>query len=442
MSNVIPLVAGAPIPCGVRETSPPEAAIEPMEEKIAAVTSITPDTDVASLRDEMLRMVADIEFRLAQQYELRARSAGLPPERIYAEDMATTRHALTGYTLSSNSPTAGSIAWTSLHVVYLGVDYVCANGSTPNRYVWFVKPASGTAVTLNTGNAVPSLGPDDQLLFVNDGGVARVADSAVSYAVADNTVGNSQLMDGAVTSDKTDFYATLNTAITNAQNAADIAQSTADGSITTYFQAAAPWANGDASAGGASNPAAKVGDVWYDSDDGQAYRWSGAAGSPANQWIPITDSDITTALANANAAQNTANKKIQTFYAPSTSVPTAETGGDMWIVTDQNNKLKRATAVGTGGWVDVLLGDAAISGVGGGKVGTGINANNVTTGTLNGTLVGTGINGSNVTSGTVAGVRIGSGVAPSVLTGAGTMPVAGLPTVPTSKINTATHLLY
>lgn len=373
--------------------------------------SVTP-ASVAELREEFQRAVADVEFRLAQQYELKRRMETGEMDRVYAEDIVSTKHMLTGYTLTSNSPSAGSIAWSSLHIVYLGVDYTAVNGNTTNKFVWFVKPGSGTSVTLNTGNTVPTLGPDDQLLFINDGGVARVADNSVAYAVAPGSVGNTQLVDGAVTAAKTDFYTALNTAITNAQTAADLAQATADGAINTYFQAAQPWANGS------SHTPDRIGDIWYDSDDGQAWRWSGNGGT----WVMIEDSNIASALAAANAAQTTANTKIQTFYAANASTPTATAVGDMWVVTDQNNKLRRASATGTGSWVDVLLGDQAISGIGGSKVGTGISATNITTGTLTGSLVGTGINATNITTGTV--------------------PVDQVPTLTATKLNTAFHMLY
>jgi len=53
--------------------------------------------------------------------------------------------------------------------------------------------------------------------------------------------------------------------ITDAQTAANDAQATADGKVTTFYQATSPTADG-------------VGDLWIDTDNGnKAYRWSGSA---------------------------------------------------------------------------------------------------------------------------------------------------------------------
>lgn len=383
------------------------------------------------LHDELSHFLSDVEFRLGQTREIEARIARseggqvATPTTVYAEDINIGRHQITGYTVTANSPSSGSIAWSSVHVVYNGVDYTIANGSTANKYVWFVKPASGTSATLSTGNTKPTLGPTDALIFVNNGGTPISAlESSVPPTVADGAISNAELAPGAVTADKTNFYDALVAQITSASNKADLAQATADGSIDTYFQATAPWANGDATAGGATNPAGKVGDVWYGSSDGHAYRWSGASGSPANTWVLISDTDIATALANAQTALGTAQGKITTFYAASTSTPSATAVGDMWVVTDKNNLLRRASAVGTGSWADIQFGDAAISGIAGSKVGTGISASNVTTGTMNGTLVGSGISATNVTTGTLNGGLVGNG------------------TLTPTKLNILQHILY
>lgn len=362
----------------------------------------------AGLRHEMDAAVADMERRYAQARELERSALYGEARQAHAEDLNLNMALLEGFTLTSNSPTAPAIAWASLHVVFQGVDYTISDGNTTNKFVWFVKPGSytpGTPMALNTSNTQPTLGANDSLLFVNNGGVAvDVTQSNVAYAVGGAVVGTNQLADNAVTAAKTDFYATLSASITTAIGKADAAQATADGSVTTYFQSAAPWADGDATAGGATNPAAKVGDVWYDSDDGQAYRWSGAGGSPANTWVQIEDNSIAAALGVAQAAQTTANSRITTFYAIDTATPTALAIGDLWIVTNQGNKLKRATATGTANWVDVQFGDAAISGIGGAKV--------------------------------------GAGIAPSNLTGAGTAPLGAIPQLGPAKLNAAFHMLY
>lgn len=379
---------------------------------------------IEALREEMRAAVADIEFRLKQQYELMRRADGGAMDSVYVEDLNDGKHRATGYTVTSNSPSAGHIAWASLHIVFLGVDWTIADGNTltggPFKYIYFIKPGSGTTATLQMSNTLPSLGPNDALIFVNNAGVpTSVLESSIPAAVGNNSVVNTSIVDGSVTSTKTDFYTAMATSITNAQNAANLAQQTADGAIVTYFQSAQPWAPGT------SHTPDKVGDIWYDSDDGQAWRWSGNGGT----WVMIEDSNIGAALAAANAAQGTANTKITTFYAAIAAIPTSLSIGDLWVVSDNQNAIRRATTVGANtlaNWPLQQFGDGAISGVGGGKVGTGIDGSNITLGTVVAARVGTGVNGAILTTatGTVTTTQIASGA------------------ITPTRMNTAFHLLY
>lgn len=384
------------------------------------------DSIKAGLRSEMSAAIADIERRLAQAREIeRAIATGVPRESVHAEDLNVGFAMIDGYNLTANSPAAGSIAWSSLHVVLLGVDYTIADANTALKYAWFVKPGSytpGTPVSLQTSNTMPTLGPQDALIFINNGGTPiSVLESSVVYAVGAGVVGNAQL-----------DTATQNL-LTNLQQTDIALQQRVDGVITSYYQNDPPWASGAVSPGGGD---VNMGDIWYDSNDGGAFRWTGASGTPANTWQRIADTDTSALAAKVNT-------KVSTYLSASTSAPVAPSGGfavgDMWMQTDLGNKLQRWNGTA---WVDVLLGDGAISGVSGAKIGTGINAGNVTTGTLAGTLVGTGINGTNITTGTIGGARVGAGVAPTVLTGAGTAPVAAIPTLTPAKLNTAFHMLY
>jgi hypothetical protein len=134
----------------------------------------------------------------------------------------------------------------------------------------------------------------------------------------------------------------ISTAITNAATA----QTTADGKIVSFYQAAAPTAEG-------------VGDLWTDTDDSnQLYRWDGGS------WVSVRDATIAAAQADASqaitdaaTAQGTADGKVTTFIQA--TAPSAEGIGDLWIDSDDGNKLYRATAAGTGSWVEIQ--DAAIS---------------------------------------------------------------------------------
>jgi len=73
-------------------------------------------------------------------------------------------------TLTANSPVAGSIAWTSFHIVYNGVDYSIPAGNSSHVYTWW--PYNGGAGgALQTSDVQPNLGVDDLLLFINKNGI-------------------------------------------------------------------------------------------------------------------------------------------------------------------------------------------------------------------------------------------------------------------------------
>ena len=85
-----------------------------------------------------------------------------------------------------------------------------------------------------------------------------------------------------------------------------------------------------------------VGDVWFDTDDGnKQYYWTGTA------WVSVQDNAIAT-------AQATADSKIKTFYQ--TTAPTATGAGDVWFDTDDGNKQYRWSG---SAWVSVQ--DTAIA---------------------------------------------------------------------------------
>ena len=115
------------------------------------------------------------------------------------------------------------------------------------------------------------------------------------------------------------------TALADASNA----QATADGKIQSFYQTSAPTSGMD------------EGDLWVDTDDNnKLHRYNGSA------WVNIQDASITAAqadasqaLANAATAQSTADGKIITFVQD--SAPTAEGIGDLWMDTNDNNKLHR-----------------------------------------------------------------------------------------------------
>jgi hypothetical protein len=185
-------------------------------------------------------------------------------------------------------------------------------------------------------------------------------DADIAQAISDAAAAQSAADDAATAA------AAANTAAAAAQSAADAAQATADGSITTYYSSDPPWATGT------TQDASKVGDMWFDSDTGQAYRWTGSSGSPANTWQIIEDNQIAAALAAAQTAQNTADGKITAYYQ--TSAPTDHDEGDLWYDTDNGNAVSywngsawTAVPTGTAGLAD---GAVTSTKIGSGAVGS------------------------------------------------------------------------
>ena len=95
-----------------------------------------------------------------------------------------------------------------------------------------------------------------------------------------------------------------------------------------------------------NQPTAKaIGDIWYDTDANPVaiHRWNGS------QWIDITTTALSAALAAAGDAQATADGKIKTYYQASAPT-TGMSVGDLWVDTDDGNRLYRYSG---SQWVDV-----------------------------------------------------------------------------------------
>ena len=113
----------------------------------------------------------------------------------------------------------------------------------------------------------------------------------------------------------------LNSAITQINNDMGALQDAiADGLITTYYQATKP-------------TEANVGDLWFNTSTGKLGRYNGV------DYDSIEDSDIIAAVQAAQNAQTTADGKIVSFYQA--EQPTEGTKGDLWIDTDNFNRLHR-----------------------------------------------------------------------------------------------------
>ena len=114
-----------------------------------------------------------------------------------------------------------------------------------------------------------------------------------------------------------------------------------------------------------------TGDLWFDTNDKNKVYRAGSAGAneiTAGEWELMRDTDVAqaisdaadaaasaaTAIANAATAQGTADGKVTTFYQ--TTAPTAEGIGDLWVDTDDGNKLYRWSGAA---WVEIQDDDIA-----------------------------------------------------------------------------------
>jgi hypothetical protein len=116
---------------------------------------------------------------------------------------------------------------------------------------------------------------------------------------------------------------------TGLKKLADDAQATADGKILSFFQ--------DGQPSTAAGDVLSLGDLWFNTTNGDntPYRYNGAV------WSPAQDAGLKKL---ANDAQATADGKITTFYAddePEDTTAYTLALGDLWIDTNDKNKLHR-----------------------------------------------------------------------------------------------------
>lgn len=105
-------------------------------------------------------------------------------------------------------------------------------------------------------------------------------------------------------------------------------QNQIDGNITTYFYSGVPTIDTLPASEWVTNEEKNnhLGDLYYDQDTGYAYRFALCDG--VYKWIEVLDSDVSEALALANAAQDTADSKRRVFV----STPyTPYDNGDLWF---------------------------------------------------------------------------------------------------------------
>lgn len=123
-------------------------------------------------------------------------------------------------------------------------------------------------------------------------------------------------------------------------------QDQVDGNITTWFYSGVPSLENEPAVDWTTdNEKIKhIGDLYYDQDTGYAYRFNYDNSKNEYGWLKITDSDVTEALAIANSAQDTADRKRQNFVV---TPYTPYDVGDFWI--KDNKDLYRCQTKRTSG---------------------------------------------------------------------------------------------
>lgn len=141
------------------------------------------------------------------------------------------------------------------------------------------------------------------------------------------TINGVQIAPGAITGDK--LAQQVNAQITGAANAAQQAQTTADGKNKIYYQNTQPGLTGN-----------KKGDTWFDTANGyKAYVWdgtkwsaspfgSGALSDAVNSSITTAGSNASTALANAAAAKTAADQAAKDAQTAQSNASAAKTAAD------------------------------------------------------------------------------------------------------------------
>ena len=138
--------------------------------------------------------------------------------------------------------------------------------------------------------------------------------------------------------------------------AAEDAQAAADGQIVGFYQDTAP-----------ATIDSNYGDIWIDTNKTDPlnstciYRYQDSSGGyteGAMSWVQASDNAIGLAYLSAYDAQATADGKIVTFYQD--NAPTSEGVGDLWIDTNDDNKLYRSSQANSSShWVLVRDGGIA-----------------------------------------------------------------------------------
>ncbi len=186
-------------------------------------------------------VLQDITYRIDSLMNMGLLQSGLP-HRVTSEMLHLPRPMLDGFTVSDNSPSAGSVAWADCNIMYKGSKYIITNGNTNLKYIYWT--LATTPTTFKTSATKPTLSDDDILICINDGGIHRltIGDGRMvnGAAVLDGSISSGELGSGAVTTAKlasgaVDSTILASSAVTTAKIASGAVDATAlaSGAVTT-----------------------------------------------------------------------------------------------------------------------------------------------------------------------------------------------------------------
>lgn len=339
----------------------------------------------------MVKYLNSIKTRKGQITAYKLVNESLIAEKIAkaavdATKLNTKVVVLLGDEWQDNIPAPGSVSWNQHKLYYAGQEYIIQAGNSTQKYIYW----DGAANAYLTSATEPTLTDGQFIIAVNNGGLhdtvwdkgyarefigsAFIAEAAIRSAhiaeaqildahIAELSANKitSGLIDAALvqvgvgTVFEPGYDPSTKETPAGAQAKADAAQAAAigelnnfvantynpdiaaiqdqiDGNITTWFYAYVPTTTNVPASGWTTTEDKNnhLGDLFYDTTTGYCYRW--ALVNSVYQWIRITDSDVTKALADAAAAQDTADSKRRVFLVQPT--PPYDPG-DLWRIEGQ-----------------------------------------------------------------------------------------------------------
>lgn len=241
------------------------------------------------------------------------KAKSITASKVSVTDLVAFGATIGGFTLTDSSLYSGvkSAANNTTRGIYLGKDAQAAIGDGTS-YIKYYKDSNG--------NYKLDISADS--INLTSGTNVQTQMNQLSQSVETNS------------DDLTAYIAATNSKL-------DDLQGQVDGSIMTWFYEYVP-TNSNIPASDWTTTALKnnhLGDLFYDTLTGYCYRWQ--VQNNAYSWNRITDVDVTKALADAAAAQDTADKKRRVF----TTTPTTPYDvGDLWSQGTSGELMRCKTA--------------------------------------------------------------------------------------------------